>query len=70
MSGLPLLCNIFTVEIKMKERKNKNKYLKKYREFYEDVVDYSIEVHQKFAIHNTFMFLLYGLGLNVIEIEM
>ena len=70
MSGLPLLCNIFTVEIKMKERKNKNKYLKKYREFYEDVVDYFIEVHQKFAIHNTFMFLLYGLGLNVIEIEM
>lgn len=54
----------------MHEKKHKNKYVRYYQEFYSDVVDYSIEVHQKFASHNAFMFFLYGLGLSVIEIDM
>ena len=53
----------------MAERKHKNKYARKYEEYYTDVVDYSIEVNQKFASHNTFMFFIYGVGLNIIEIE-
>ena len=54
----------------MAEKKHKNKYVRNYKEYYADVVDYSIEVHQKFALHNTFMFFIYGLGLSIIEIEM
>ena len=54
----------------MAEQKRKNKYAKYYEEYYEDVVDYSIAVYQKFAMHNTFMFFIYGLGLSIIEIEM
>ena len=54
----------------MKDKKSKNKYVRYYKEYYTDVVDYSIEVHQKFALHNTFMFLLYGLGLVAIEVEL
>lgn len=53
----------------MTERKHKNKYIRKYEEYYTDVVDYSIEVHQKFASHNTFMFFIYGLGLSIIDID-
>lgn len=54
----------------MTEKKHKNKYRKYYEEYYEDVVDYSIAVYQKFALHNTIMFFIYGLGLNIIEIDM
>ena len=54
----------------MTEKKHKNKYARYYEEYYTDVVEYSIEVHQKFALHNTFMFLMYGLGLSFIGIEM
>lgn len=53
----------------MTDKKRQNKYIKKYKEYYTDVVDYSIEVLQKFAAHNTFMFFVYGLGLNIIDIE-
>lgn len=53
----------------MAEYKHKNKYARNYKEYYSDVVDYSVEVHQKFATHNTFMFFIYGLGLSIIEIE-
>lgn len=54
----------------MDEKMHKNRYEKYYEEYYSDVVDYSIEVYKKFALHNTMIFLLYGLGLSVIEIEM
>ena len=54
----------------MKERKKENKYTRNYKEYYVDIVDYSVEVNQKFALHNTFMFFLYGLGLSIIDIEM
>lgn len=53
----------------MPEKKHKNRFARKYDEFYEDVVNYSIEVYQKFAAHNTFMFFIYGLGLSIINIE-
>lgn len=54
----------------MAEKKPKNKFVKYYEEYYSDVIEYSIEVHQKFAVHNTFMFFIYGLGLYIIEIKM
>lgn len=54
----------------MTESKKQNIYVKNYKEYYSDVVDYSIAVYQKFALHNTMMFLLYGLGLSIIHIEM
>ena len=54
----------------MAEKKHKNKYIRDYEEYYTDVTEYSVEVYQKFALHNLFMFFLYGLGLSVIEIEM
>lgn len=53
----------------MAEKKHKNPYTVKYKEYYTDVVDYSIEVHEKFALHNSFMFFIYGLGLSIINIE-
>lgn len=54
----------------MTQKRHNNKYALYYEEYYADVVDYSIEVHKKFAAHNTLMFFLYGLGLSIIEIEM
>ena len=54
----------------MAEGKKQNIYIKNYKEYYTDVVDYSIAVYQKFALHNTSIFLLYGLGLSIINIEM
>lgn len=54
----------------MSEKKSKNRYIRDYEEYYTDVTEYSTEVYQKFAMHNTFMFFLYGLGLSIIEIEM
>lgn len=51
------------------DMKNKNQYTKDYKNYYSDVVDYSIEVYKKFATHNMAMFFLYGLGLAVIETE-
>ena len=53
----------------MTEKKRQNKYSRKYSDYYTDVVDYSIEVYQKFAMHNAFMFFLYGLGLNILEVD-
>lgn len=54
----------------MAEQKRQNIYKKNYDEYYADVVDYSIAVYQKFALHNMSMFFLYGLGLSIIDIEM
>lgn len=54
----------------MTEGKRQNIYVKKYKEYYADVVDYSISVYQKFALHNMSMFFIYGLGLSIIDIEM
>ena len=54
----------------MLEKKHKNRSEQYYEEYYSDVVDYSIEVYKKFALHNTMIFFLYGLGLSVIDIEM
>ena len=54
----------------MVENKWKNRFARYYEEYYEDVVDYSIGVYQKFASHNTFMFLLYGIGLDIINVDM
>lgn len=54
----------------MEEMKYKNKSVRYYKKHYADVVDYSMSVHQKFGVHNAVLFLLYGLGLSVIEIEL
>lgn len=54
----------------MTEDKRQNIYVKKYKEYYADVVDYSISVYQKFALHNMTMFFLYGLGLGIINVDM
>ena len=54
----------------MAEVKRKNRFARYYEEYYEDVVGYTIGVCQKFAQHNTFMFLLYGIGLDIINVDM
>ncbi len=54
----------------MTEKKRRNRWMEDYKEFHEDVIEYTIAVYQKFAVHNIYLFLLYGLGLSVIEIEM
>lgn len=41
-----------------------------YKEYYSDVVDYTIAVYEKFSSHNFFIFFLYGLGLSIIDTEM
>ena len=53
----------------MEEKKPKNKFVRYYKKHYEDVVDYCISVHHKFGRHNTVLFLVYGLGLSLIELE-
>ena len=47
----------------------KTTFIKKYKKYYDEVVEYSVAVHRKFASHNLFLFALYGLGLNIIDIE-
>lgn len=37
--------------------------------FFDDVIDYTIIVHQKFTRHNVILFLLYGIGLGIIDID-
>ena len=54
----------------MTEGKRQNIYVKKYREYYADVVDYSISVYQKFALYNMTMLFFYGLGLGIINVDM
>ena len=36
----------------MTEGKRQNIYVKNYQDYYADVVDYSIAVYEKFALHN------------------
>lgn len=49
---------------------NKSSFKKDYRKYYSDVLDYLLAVHGKFSLHNFNLFLLYGIGLSVIEIEL
>lgn len=62
-------CNLHLRRKKNGREKSRNKFVRYYEEYYTDVLEYSVKVHQKFALHNTFMFFIYGIGLNIIEIE-
>ena len=48
---------------------SKTTFVKDYKKYYDEVIEYSVAVHRKFASHNMFLFFIYGLGLYVIDIE-
>lgn len=50
--------------------KKKNTLRQDYKKYYSDVMDYLLGVHDKFSQHNTILFLLYGIGLSIIEIDL
>ena len=54
----------------MSKIKRKNRFARYYEEYYEDVVDYTINVCKKFTFCNTFVFLIYGICLNIINVDM
>lgn len=49
--------------------KKKSGFREDYKKYYSDVLDYLLGVNEKFSTHNTFLFLIYGIGLSIIEIE-
>jgi len=49
--------------------KKKSGFREDYKKYYSDVLDYLLGVNEKFSTHNTFLFLIYGIGLSLIEIE-
>lgn len=50
--------------------KKKSGFKQDYKKYYSDVLDYLLSVNIKFSFHNFCLFLLYGLGLSIIDMEM
>ena len=46
-----------------------NAFMKDSQVFFDDVIEYTVNVHHAFTRHNVVLFFLYGIGLGIIDIE-